>query len=502
MNHPDTVKLDQPIDGLASTTAAFLGRALRGPLNTPVLINNFSEFRHRFGGFWSGSMLAQAVEQFFTHGGRQLYVVRIANNACGATIRLPGEYGLLTLEAAEPSSAEYLRAAVDYDNIETNKDERFNLTLQRVAPDSGVVLDQEIHRRLTCEPDSDLYVGSVLAVSSLMQVCGPIPSGRPASTDTGYVEQDEAGTDGLALSDYDLIGSANRGTGMFGLNAIEELDLLYMSPSTTNFVPGPAAVLAAELYCRRRGTILILDPPETWTNASEALKGVQDSGYASPDVLSYFPRAAMRGEEEGPSVAIGGAIAGLLCKLDRDCGPWEDLDQQGFELSRELLPALDISNNEAHLLVKGGLNVIAGQTPGQTMVCGSVTLARGSQSGDQLTSLTTRRLCSYIRNGVDCVTRVAAFDSNAEAVSERVVADVREYMYALFDAGGLRTDKFFVECDVHLGQEPNDLDCGMTILLTFDPSGSDETIKLNIYHTASGCRATSSAFTPTQMGVG
>ena len=107
-------------------------------------------------------------------------------------------------------------------NIEINKDERFNLTLQRVAPDSGVVLDQEIHRRLTCEPDSDLYVGSVLAVSSLMQVCGPIPSGRPASTDTGYVEQDEAGTDGLALSDYDLIGSANRGTGMFGLNAIEE----------------------------------------------------------------------------------------------------------------------------------------------------------------------------------------------------------------------------------------------------------------------------------------
>ncbi|HUD97668.1 MAG TPA: hypothetical protein VMO24_08995, partial [Woeseiaceae bacterium] len=53
------------------STAAFVGRALRGPLNTPVLLESFAEFRRRFGGTWHRSSLGPAVEQFFEHGGRR-----------------------------------------------------------------------------------------------------------------------------------------------------------------------------------------------------------------------------------------------------------------------------------------------------------------------------------------------------------------------------------------------------------------------------------------------
>ena len=68
--------MDQPIDVSPETTAAFVGRALRGPLNTPVLIHSFGDFQRRFGESWSRSSLGPAVRQFFEHGGRQLYVVR------------------------------------------------------------------------------------------------------------------------------------------------------------------------------------------------------------------------------------------------------------------------------------------------------------------------------------------------------------------------------------------------------------------------------------------
>ena len=81
--------MDQPIDAAPETTAAFVGRALRGPLNTPVLVHTFGEFRRRFGAAWSRSSLGPAVKQFFDHGGRNLYVVRVANNARGAMICLP-----------------------------------------------------------------------------------------------------------------------------------------------------------------------------------------------------------------------------------------------------------------------------------------------------------------------------------------------------------------------------------------------------------------------------
>ena len=142
--------MDQPIDASAETTAAFVGRALRGPLDTPILIRNFAEFRRRFGGFWPGSSLGSAVEQFFEHGGRRVYVIRVANNARGAMICLPAEHGALVLRAVEPGSAEQIRAAVDYDGIDKDDESLFNLTLQRVAPDTGLVLDQEIFRRWRC----------------------------------------------------------------------------------------------------------------------------------------------------------------------------------------------------------------------------------------------------------------------------------------------------------------------------------------------------------------
>ena len=81
--------MGQIIDAARETTAAFVGRARRGPLITPVFIQNFGEFRKRFGDSWSRSSLGPSVREFFKHGGRNLYIVRVANNVRGAMIRPP-----------------------------------------------------------------------------------------------------------------------------------------------------------------------------------------------------------------------------------------------------------------------------------------------------------------------------------------------------------------------------------------------------------------------------
>lgn len=492
---------DQPIGAPMETTAAFVGRALRGPLDSPILVHSFGEFRRRFGGFWPGSSLGSAVEQFFAHGGKQVYVIRVANNARGAMVCLPAERGVLVLKAIEPGSTEKIRAAVDYDGISKDHEDLFNLTLQRVAADSGLILDQEIYRRLNCHADKENYVEDVLVESSLVRVQGSAPGHRPAATGTDYIDHAQSGTDGLALSDYDLIGSASRGTGLFALNQVEQFDLLYFPPPELGRVPGPAAVLAAELYCRKRAAMLILDPPDEWAGAHDAIHGVREDGYADPDVLSYFPRARARDDEAAPPIAIGGAIAGLLCKLDRTHGPWEDLDQRGFTLNRNLMPAIHIDSNDAHLLIKEGLNVVAGHTPGHAVVCGSVTLARATQLSDKFSKLTTRRLCLMITNAIDRGTRWAVFQPNDSTVAQSIVNQVHSFMCALSDVGAFENNHFLVQCDAGLRRQPVDPDRGITILLAFHPAGSDETVSLTLHQSVSGCRVSTTAFAPVRAEV-
>ena len=487
--------MDRPIGVPLDSTAAFVGRALRGPLNTPVLIESFAAFHRRFGGIWQRSSLGPAVQQFFDHGGRLLYIVRVANNARGAMIALPAIGGFLVLRALEPGSTERIRAAVDYDCIDIN-DQRFNLTIQRVSPDTGLVLDQEIYRKLTCEEGESGFIGEELTSSTLIRTQMPLPVGRPAKTNENYIEHAQRGTDGFPLSDYDLVGCAFRSTGLFALNEVDHFHLLYLSPVARDQDPGPAAVLAAELYCRKRGAMLVMDPPRAWKSVQKAIEGVRAFDFSSPNILTYYPRVYDKDEGGSSPRVAGAAIAGLLCKLDRHHGPWQDLDQLGYGLRSNLIPAHKINIDEAQMLVKEGINVIAGRTAGRSTVCGSVTLARGGQVDSKSSSLTVTRLCLEITNTIDLATRWTVFAPNTTAVADRVNSLVHAYMCSLAAAGAFTDDMFVVQCDAGLHSSPVNKDRGVTVLLAFHPAGADDPVSLTLHQTIAGCRVATTAFAP------
>lgn len=487
--------MDSSIDVAPESTAAFVGRALRGPLNTPVLVESYAAFHRRFGGTWQRSSLGPAVQQFFEHGGKKLYVVRVANNARGAMICLPAIGGFLVLRALEPGSTESIRAAIDYDGIDINE-QRFNLTIQRVAPGTGIVLDQEIYRDLSCEEGDHGFIADELASSMLIRAQMPMPAGRPAKTNEKYIEHVQPGTDGFSLSDYDLVGCAFRNTGLFALNEIDHFDLLYLPPPGRDRDPGPAAILAAELYCRKRGAMLVMDPPREWKSVRKAVEGVRALDYSSPNIFSYFPRVYDRSEEVAVPRVAGAAIAGLLCKLDRHSGPWEDLDQPGLGLRSSLVPALHLNVDDAHILVREGVNVIAGRMAGRAMVCGSVTLAGSGQLESTFSSLTVRRLCLDITNTIDLATRWTVFAPNTTAVAERVTSLIHAYMCALADAGAFEDESFFVQCDAGLHSHAVNQSRGVTMLLAFHPAGSDHPLSLTVHQTTTGCRVATTAFAP------
>ena len=59
----------RPIEGVGTAVAAFVGLAARGPVNTPTLVTNWSQFTQTFGDFIEGSYLAHAVYGYFLNGG-------------------------------------------------------------------------------------------------------------------------------------------------------------------------------------------------------------------------------------------------------------------------------------------------------------------------------------------------------------------------------------------------------------------------------------------------
>ena len=66
------------ITGVATSIAAFLGRALKGPVNEPIILNSSSDYERIFGGLWTESPASYTVSQFFQNGGAQAIFVRVA----------------------------------------------------------------------------------------------------------------------------------------------------------------------------------------------------------------------------------------------------------------------------------------------------------------------------------------------------------------------------------------------------------------------------------------
>lgn len=486
--------MDQPIDVAPETTAAFVGRALRGPLNTPVLLHNFGEFRRRFGASWSRSSLGPAVKQFFEHGGTDVWIVRVANNARGALLCLPANGSALVLRAQEPGSTERLRAAVDYDGIAAENDAMFNLTLQRVDPTDGRVLDQELFRRLSYREDADNFVADVLSTSSMVRVETPFPTHRPDATtnpdsrfELTWIDHVQEGTDGVELSDYDLIGSQRDRTGLFALEQVEEFDLLYLPPTGKHRDTGPLALLVAEQYCREREAMLIVDPRSEWDSVDAAINGVRTLGLASPNMLSYYPRAAHRDEPDTPR-AVGGAIAGMLCKSDRAQGPWCDIDYAPF--ARGLRPAIEIEDCELTALARAGLNAIVDGTAGRCGLKASMTMARGSETHRLFTSLAVRRLVLRVVDTIDRATRWAVFQKPDARLAERVRGRIHAYLCAMADFGAFENDHFHVQCEVSATAPER----GVTVMLSFEPQGAGESVALTLHQSASGFRVASTAF--------
>ena len=119
------------ITGVATSITAFIGRALRGPVNKATTILNYGDFERQFGGLWVDSTMSYAVQHYFQNGGTTAIIVRIAKDAAAAKLSLPSTGNNLEIEASS-SGAWGNHLSIEITHV-SDSDDLFNLTVERLS---------------------------------------------------------------------------------------------------------------------------------------------------------------------------------------------------------------------------------------------------------------------------------------------------------------------------------------------------------------------------------
>lgn len=427
------------------TTAGFLGRTERGPVNEPACVESFPEYCRYFGGHLVDGAVSHAVQDYFLHGGRRAVVVRVANRARRARIDIPTEDGLLGLQARYPGRHELLRVSIDYEQVEDDPCQ-FNLVVQRLsASGSRLVEDQELYPLISMRESDARYIGDILRDSRLVALAGPVEGARPLATPPArpgeavrYIGLTAPGDDGVELTDYDIIGSDRDGTGLFAFNRGPRIDLLAL-PLPPERELGTTAFVAAARYCENKRAVLIWDPPWSWQSADTAMLASRRLDFSNGNVMTYFPRIRPRGASArfARGLPACGAIAGMLAERDR-CGVFGRDQVVDYALRAALTPVLELGAIEAQRLARYGINAFVRATGGTTRLIGRITLGAVGFGPGFSSCLDGRRLSAFILNSIEDAIAATLDDADHLAAQLRVEWQLRRFFDDLYLRGALK----------------------------------------------------------------
>lgn len=484
------------IIGVATSITAFIGRTLRGPLDTPVRIQSFADYERRFGGLWVKSSVGHAVQQYFQNGGADAIIVRVAKGAGFARISVPaGNTGSLELEADSPGEwGNQLRVGVDHLTADSSNPNLFNLYIQEYDSATSAVLAAETFRNLSLVSASPRFVTTVLEQESrLVNVnrAFPLPASRPNSMadvdgKLQYISANGgSGSHGNPVSATEILGTESGHTGLYALDKADLFNLLCIPPYDPEDEEGVEAddsdikgVYSAALqYCIKRRAMLLIDPLLKW-NTVEAMEAaaLKSQFEQSPNAITYWPRLRMPDplkENRLSTFAPCGVMAGLIARIDAQRGVWKA--PAGIEAT--LVGVQDLTytmtNGENGRLNPLGINCLRAFPIMGRVAWGSRTTRGADQFGSEWKYIPVRRLALYIEESLYRGTQWAVFEPNDEPLWAQIRLNLGGFMQDLFRKGAFQGSSprqaYLVKCD-HETTTQGDIDRGIVnIIVGFAP---------------------------------
>jgi uncharacterized protein len=496
------------IMGVATSIAAFVGRACKGPVNDPVIINSYADYERKFGGLWLKSTMSFAVRDFFLNGGSQAIIVRLNNAATTAWYEIPTADNAkkLKIEAASPGSwGNNFSIWIDHITKDASDTTLFNLT---VTETNGLT---EKFLNVSVSNTSPSYLPKVLEQRSdliRVKVTGNIiecPDIRPSITAQNSpitIENANKGTDGLDLVNNQYATGQNLESNKEGIYALEKADLfnlLCIPPYSFTADIGSDVLAKAAEYCRKRRAFLIVDPRSNWTKKSTAQTEFTAANNSYPGITGtfasyaaiYFPRLKQPNplndnliEEFVPC----GAVAGVIAKTDSQRGVWKA--PAGQEACLLGVPELSVSltDMENGDLNQLGINCLRAFPVYGRIVWGARTLDGADRLASEWKYLPVRRTALFIEESLYRGLKWVVFEPNDEPLWAQIRLNVGAFMHNLFIQGAFQgqtsKEAYFVKCDKDTTTQ-NDINQGIVnIWVGFAPLKPAEFVILHIQQMA------------------
>lgn len=491
----------QPIPVEGDSVTAFVGPAARGPVDHAVPVSNSDEFLKTFGKSGQHCRLEFAVRQFFINGGSNAVVVRVSGTSARNLLHLSAGEGELVLQARNPGSLEYLRASIDFDGIDAEATESFNLTVQRLrTPGSAWIDSQEYYRGISIDKASRDYVGYLLQQSEMVTLAGEPPAERPDETfkastmrQAGYVETIIPDAPNPPPSDYDLIGSAAAGTGLNALQHVSDIAQIILLPGTDGAALGPVALVAADRFCREHQAMLIIDPPARWRTIADVQADQRRSDFSSPNAITWFPGVYAR-DENGRRImtSAAGSVAAALIAQDRSNGVTQLHTDEPVMLRSGVRPMLELNPDEVHCLNRLGINVLMQRSALHLQLRGNVTEARYGTISADWNETQVRRQTLFILRRIRSGTRWSFFHECNADTWKVIKAQLGEFFTELqrksILVGDTAQQSWFIKCDrdtnVELDGNPGEL----AFIVGFAVRRPDEFLAFRFHRSNGKCR--------------
>src|SRR5438270_1778683 len=506
------------ITGVATSIAAFIGRAKRGPIDadeaSPVTINSFADFERILGGLWADSTLGFAVRDFFLNGGMQAVIVRLYRDTTGTKRRARLNAHNLILEAASPGGwGNQLRVRIDHHTLSlangSPDPDTFNLSVR-----DDTTGEVEMFKKLSVKAKHDRRADNILKTNSkLVRAVAPLPAARPKKHAEPLAGQnvwndnavatcakvDAAGkaSDGDSLQEADFTGAGKEASSQ-GLFALEKVDLfnLLSIPGYKNtgfgFDIDEGLVSSAAKYCETRRAMFLIDPPASWRTKEQAKAGIAAGvGTTSANAALFFPRLRQPNPERHNQMAEfgpGGAVAGVFARTDSTRGIWKA--PAGLEATLIGVPqlALLLTDAETGELNALAVNCLRAMPGAGSVVWGSRTLQGADRLASQWKYIPVRRLALFLEESLLRGTRWVAFEPNDEPLWAQVRLNIGAFMNDLFRQGAFQgttpKEAYFVKCD-NTTTTQNDIDLGLVnIIVGFAPLKRAEFVVIKLQQKA------------------
>ena len=443
----------KPIEGVGTSTGAFIGIAERGPVGVPRLIANWTQFTSTFGGFIDDGYLAYAVYQFFNEGGTRCYVIRAAKGS--ATTLKKAEtaaMGSLVVRAGSEGTWGNSLSVVVADETA--------LPGGSVRPDYfrlGVVLAGEVveaYDNLTLDDTKPDHV--LKRVDSKWVEMADSGATRPSNGTVNLT----GGLNGDALQTSDWAGA----TGF--INAFDPVDDINIV-AIPDAKGDPAVTQSAYTYCQnRKDCFFVADTPDNLDAQGVATFRRVTGNFNSSYAAIYYPWISVSDPLTGKAkfTPPSGAVVGTYSHTDVVRGVHKA--PAGIEvgyLNSALGVRSVVSKGEHDTLNPIGVNVIR-TFPGTGMVIWG---ARTLSADSEWKYINVRRLFLYLEETIDEGTQWVVFEPNTPMLWGKVKRNITAFLTNVWRDGALfgttAAEAFFVKVDAE-NNPPDVVDAGRLVI--------------------------------------